>query len=157
MKRFEKKTEILNDLLNINRDCSATYRTYISEFRDRPDAQVVVQQLDGVCRDCIAELHMRVDPTYGDPADAVDLKGVIYRSWMQDDDVYFARRTPGVFTSCEQKINSIKKAYEQALKASEELSGDIRDLLYGQLKRVADAFDLINEYKSRVSVSSTLV
>lgn len=156
MERFGKKTEILNDLIHINRDCSVLYRSFIAETRDRPDEQVVMQRLDGVCRDCIAELHMRIDPTYGDPADAVDLKGVIYRSWMEEDDTRFARQEPGVVTHCEQKVKGIRKAYEQALKAGEELSGDIRDLLHGQLKRVADAFELINEYKNRISASATL-
>jgi uncharacterized protein (TIGR02284 family) len=147
MERFEKKTEILTDLLHINRECSDTCRTYISENRDRPEAHSVLDKVAGLCRDCIAELHMRIDPTYGDPADAVDLKGVIYRSWVHNDDVYFSRRTPEVFGSCEQKVRSIKIAYEQALNGNYELADDIRTLLNGQLGRVSAAVEFISECK----------
>ncbi|HEV7781277.1 MAG TPA: hypothetical protein VGO58_08415 [Chitinophagaceae bacterium] len=140
--------------MKINKECSDTCRSYITENRDRPEAHTVLRKVDGLCRDCIAELHMRVDPTYGDPADAVDLKGVIYRSWVHNDDVYFSRMTPEVVVSCEQKVRGIKVAYEQALNGNFDLADDIRTLLNGQLGRVAAAVDFINDCKKEMATYS---
>jgi uncharacterized protein (TIGR02284 family) len=151
MERFEKKTEVLTDLLHINRECSDSCRSYITENRDRPEAHTVLDKVAGLCRDCIAELHMRIDPTYGDPADAVDLKGVIYRSWVHNDDVYFSRRTPELVTSCEQKMRGIKTAYEQALNGNFELADDIRVLLNCQLGKVSATVDFINDCKKETA------
>lgn len=85
MERFEERTEILNDLLRINKDCSTVYERTLKDNWDSPVVCGLLKQLSGHCRDCILELHMRVDPTYGDPADAVTLKGRIYKSWVHSE------------------------------------------------------------------------
>jgi uncharacterized protein (TIGR02284 family) len=154
MERFEKKTEILTDLLHINKDCSETCRNYIVEYQDKPEEATVIERLVGLCRDCITELHLRIDPTYGDPADAIDLKGGIYRSWVQNDEVYFARRTPGIINSCEQKLRSIQMAYEQALNRGKDLNDEIRSMLDGQLRRVLAAAEYIQGRQQEATIST---
>lgn len=158
MQRFEKRTEILNDLLKINRDCTETCQKIIPEVTDKPMAYRLLEKMVSVCRDCIAELHMRVDPTYGDPADAVDLKGGIYRAWQHSSNqVLFPQRAPEILIRCEQEIKSIKRAYEQALQREYEFTEDTRELLRCHLKRLRDTTEFIGECKRRnISYATTL-
>lgn len=150
MERLGKKTEVLTDLMQINRECSETVRLYISEYSEQPETQQIAQRLARLCIDCITELRLRIDPTYGDPADAVTLKGMIYRSWVHNDDIYFSRATPELFHNCKQKARSIKHAYEKALKENlEELTEDICLMLRTHLDRVNATFDYINSYQTQ--------
>lgn len=156
MERFKKRTEILNDLLHINRDCTLSFQKLILEIADKPMSYRLLDKMVSVCRACTAELHMRVDPTYGDPADAVDLKGRIYQSWQEGGNARFTQRSPEVVICCERELKAIKRAYEAALQNENEFEDDTRELLHCHLMRLRDTSEFIGEYKKcKISYAAT--
>jgi len=83
MPHLEKKFEILVDLFQINKDCSTAYHRIVENNAAIRELKTLLFQLIDVERNCLLEIRRQVDPCFGDPASAAEIKGEIYREWQQ--------------------------------------------------------------------------
>jgi uncharacterized protein (TIGR02284 family) len=145
MPRAEKKCEILNDLLLINRDCSASYQRIIENSRQNKGMDPVLKTLVNIGRDCLLELRRQVDTTFGDPADAVEMKGEIYRTWQQRTGGGSPAMDNDIFDFCERRLNELENAYSRAIQYGSEFSEQVLEMLNMHVQRVRDSFAVVRQ------------
>src|SRR5690349_180088 len=138
MQRAEKKCEILNDLLLINRDCSVSYQRIIENSRYHPGIDPILKRLINIGRDCLLELRRQVDTTFGDPADAVEYRGDIYRAWLQSTDTGSPIMESDITAFCERRIKELNNAYTRAIQFGSEFSEQVLSMLNIHIERVRE-------------------
>ncbi len=148
MLRTEKKAEILSDLLRINKDCSTIYQGIIENHTSRVSKlSPFLQGLVNLERACMLELRRQVDTSYGDPADAVEIRGEIYLARQEGGGSKSPTREKELFAYCERRLKELHQAYDTALQFSNEFSDQVRMILQQQAVRVKESFDSIRKYR----------
>jgi hypothetical protein len=146
MPRSEKKCEILNDLLLINRDCSLSYQRLIESSRYHPVIDPILKQLLNVGRNCLLELRRQVDTTFGDPADAVESKGEIYRTWLQRTQHNSPLMESDIYAYCERRLKELNNAYSRAIQFGSEFSEQVLNMLNMHMEMLRDSFATVRRF-----------
>jgi len=132
----KKKTEVLGDLFKINQDCSAS----LSELMwQEPELSSILQKLLNIEQDHLLELRKEVDPSFGDPADAVERRGEVYLEWQRRNSTPLIKESE-TCSLCEKRMKDIIVAYNKAIQKSSELSEQLTRMLQSQAERLREAF-----------------
>jgi hypothetical protein len=154
----EKKTEILADLVRINKDCTSSLQQYIKEHPCSSKLVPLLQQLVNVERECLLELRKEVDTSFGDPANAVEHRGEIYQAWERRADNTPPSKEKEVCAFCERRIRELTLAYNRALQMTTALPENTVHMLRQHITRVKETFAMLlrvnKEYSDRTFVLS---
>jgi uncharacterized protein (TIGR02284 family) len=153
MARTEKKAEILADLFRINKDCSASYQHIIDRTRSQPVQRIspFLQRLISLERNCIYELRRQLDTAFGDPADAVDMRGEIYQGWQELKNAGTPMREYEICAFCERSLRAMNQAYDKALQFGADFSEQVRSMLTLHINRFQESFDSLKQFMSEKS------
>jgi hypothetical protein len=138
----EKKCEILADLFQINRDCTSDYRKMMQSFKTNPKVAPLLEQLVNTESNFLLEIRRQVDTYLGDPADAVQRRGEIYKAWegeVETRDTAGVSETPDnkeVFVFCQKRIKAVNHAYDRAMRYGIEFSDNVKEMLKDHLTRL---------------------
>jgi hypothetical protein len=143
MMTSQKRTEILSDLLRINKDCTRSLQLYIKDHPCSSRLVPLLQRLVNVERACLLELRKNVDTSYGDPANAVEIRGEIYDSWERTTEQTSANREKEICAFCERRIRELTRAYNKALQMTSELPEQTIKMLKQHIDRVKESFALV--------------
>jgi len=146
MPRAEKKCEILNDLFLINRDCSAFYQQIMERRRYHPGIDPILKRLINVGRDCLLELRRQVDTTFGDPADAVVVRGEIYQTWQERTNNGSPVMESDICAFCERRLRELNEAYARAIQFGSEFSEQVLAMLNMHIERLRESFATVRRY-----------
>jgi hypothetical protein len=147
MERGAKKSQILGDLFQINRDCTAAYTSMMDQCKANPAVGILLQELVDTESKFLLELRRQVDTFFGDPADKVDIKGEIYKVWQQGIDPVPAKEKD-IYVFCEKRLKAVNEAYDKALQLGGELSDNVKRMLNEHLEKMKNTFAGIRKYRS---------
>jgi uncharacterized protein (TIGR02284 family) len=144
----ENKCRVLGDLFRINKDCTHSYQRIMENSPTMPMVGTLLQRLVNTERNLLLELRSQVDISFGDPADAVEVHGDIYKTWQRGIDGGIPSREREILTFCERKMKALTQAYDSALQCSHEFPEQVKKMLGDHLKRIRDCFTSIKGYYS---------
>ncbi|MBC7916146.1 MAG: PA2169 family four-helix-bundle protein [Pyrinomonadaceae bacterium] len=139
METTELKTEILNDLVQINNDRVEGYDRAIKELKDG-DADLK-ELFSKMIAESI-EYKSQLVSAGGDPDNDTTNSGKIYRVWMDVKAVFTGHDRLAVLENCEFGEDAAQKAYKMALE-TENLPFDVQGLLTQQKQSLKVAHDKI--------------
>ncbi len=145
MKNYnEEITEVLNDLIRINRDRISGYET-AAENLDDADAtlKTLFYQLSDESQKLNEELSVEVRAFGGEPAESTTLSGKIYRTWMDIKDAFSADDAKTALDLCEYGEDAAQKAYAEAIDASRDFPESVQSLIRNQRTILKASHDLI--------------
>jgi uncharacterized protein (TIGR02284 family) len=139
--------EVLNDLIRINNDRIAGYEKAADEARDIDvDLRAIFKRMSEESRQYAAELTEEVIRNGGEPATGTTNSGKIYRVWMDVKVTFSGSNRQAILENCEFGEDAAQKAYESALR-SEDLVGDVRQLIANQKSSLRTSHDVIKKYR----------
>ncbi|WP_336516670.1 PA2169 family four-helix-bundle protein [Pollutibacter soli] len=150
MKQNEKTAEILNDLIQINNDRVAGYEKASKETGiGDGDLRTLFADLAADSRQYATELKKYVFAEGEKPTTDTTLRGKIYRAWMDVKATFSGKDRKSVLESCEFGEDAAQRAYEAALKDSDELSPEIASVVREQQRKLRNAHDNIKALRDR--------
>jgi len=139
METTEVKTEILNDLVQINNDRIEGYERAIKELKgEEPDLQELFSKMISES----VEYKSQLVSAGADPDNATTNSGKIYRIWMDLKAVFTGHDRQSVLENCEFGEDAAQKAYKMALE-EENLPFDTLGLLTQQKQALKMSHDRI--------------
>ncbi len=149
MNRFQNDIEIVHDLLLIQQDRVIAYET-ICRYNDQDEVICrFLRKIAVQCRNSFLELRRHIDLSYGDPADRVEIKGEIYRDWPGVKQFLPCSQCHEIIHACEWNEIRAAIAYQKALTSGENLSRELKQIIYNQLKEIRESFRFIHECKEK--------
>lgn len=146
MHTTELKTEILNDLVQINNDRIEGYRRALDELKDG-DADL--KELFTSMINESTEYKSQLVSAGANPDNDTTNSGKIYRVWMDVKAMFTGHDRKTVLENCEFGEDAAQKAYDTAL-SSDDLQSDVRALLSAQkqsLKASHDKIKLLRDFQ----------
>lgn len=140
-----KKTEAVNDLIEINNDRIAGYEKAANQASDE-DLRTLFNNMAMQSRRFGNELKQSVASLGAAPAEGTTAKGKIYRTWMDVKATFTGDSRKSVLSSCEFGEDAAQHAYDTVLK-EEEITGDIRKLIEKQKSALLEAHDKIKNLR----------
>ena len=140
-----KKTEAVNDLIEINNDRIAGYEKAANQASDE-DLRSLFNNMAMQSRRFTNELKQSVATLGATPAEGTTTKGKIYRTWMDVKATFTGDSRKSVLSSCEFGEDAAQHAYETVLK-EEEITGDIRRTIENQKNSLREAHDKIKNLR----------
>lgn len=139
METTEIRTEILNDLVQINNDRIEGYQRAIKELKDE-DADLK-SLFSGMINES-TEYKSQLVSAGANPDNDTTHSGKIYRVWMDVKAVFTGHDRKTVLENCEFGEDAAQKAYNSALEEA-NLTSDVRALLSQQKSALKAAHDRI--------------
>lgn len=133
------RTEILNDLVQINNDRIKGYERAINELKDR-DADL--KELFSNMISESQQYRSQLVSAGARPDNDTTNSGKIYRAWMDVKAVFTGNDRETVLSNCEFGEDAAQKAYNTALD-EENLPSDVRSLLSQQKQALKASHDRI--------------
>ncbi len=155
MKNYnEEITEVLNDLIRINRDRISGYET-AAENLEEGDAvlKTLFYQLSDESQKLNEELSSEVRAFGGEPAESTTLSGKIYRTWMDIRDAFSADDAQTALDSCEYGEDAAQKAYTDAIEASRDFPESVQSIIRNQRSILKASHDLIRNKRDEYRVA----
>jgi uncharacterized protein (TIGR02284 family) len=150
MARNENVREVLNDLIKINHDRIEGYERAVEDTRDKDtDLQAIFHRMADESKQYASELESEIQKRGGEPADDTTVSGKIYRVWMDLKSAVTGKARKSILESCEYGEDAAQKAYEEALKADEDLPADVRQLIVNQKAALKTSHDTIKRYRDK--------
>jgi uncharacterized protein (TIGR02284 family) len=144
MKTIDKKTtKAIRSLIVINNDRVEGYKEAAKLSKD---ADLITlfngysSQSDGFRKELESVL---ADQEEAPDRDDTKISGKIYRRWMDVKDNAAGNNRKAVLSSCEFGEDAAKKEYESVLKDSDEIAGEVLDLINRQFSEIKKAHDKI--------------
>lgn len=134
-----EKTEVLNDLVQINNDRIEGYERAIKELRDS-DADL--KELFSSMISESTQYKSQLVSAGARPDNDTTNSGKIYRAWMDVKAVFTGYDRKTVLSNCEFGEDAAQKAYNTALE-EENLPSDVRTLLSQQKQALKASHDRI--------------
>lgn len=144
--------EIINDLIKINNDRIAGYKTALDLAQS-----IHIDNLSGIfskyilqSEQFISELIPYVALEGEKPTDSTMLSGKLFRLWMNIKVTVAGDDRKSLLESCEKGEDAFKETYKKILEEdSEFLSIHVKTLIEGQLNRQLVAHDEIKALRDR--------
>jgi uncharacterized protein (TIGR02284 family) len=137
----EKTVETLNDLIIINNDRLEGYQKAMDQTDDL-DLKALFTMLSMQSKVNNVSLRSLVPAGEETPdRDETRLSGKFYRAWMDVKNALSSNDRKNVLSSCEKGEDVAKKAYENALADSDELSPDAVATIQKQYDEILEAHD----------------
>ncbi len=146
MTQNEKTAEVLNDLIEINNDRVAGYEKASKETGiGDGDLRSLFSEMASASQEYAMELNKYVFAEGEKAAKSTDttLRGKIYRGWMDVKATFSGNDRKSVLESCEFGEDAAQRAYESALKSSDELSSEAVSVIREQQRKLRTAHDKI--------------
>lgn len=149
MNTDDKALEILNELIETNRDGEEGFRTAADGVADpqikRLFAIYAVQRADFA-----AELAAEVRRLGGSPDRRGSMAGSLHRGWINVRSAVSGGSAPAVLAEAERGEDATKTAYERALSEA-ALPADLRTIVERQLASVLQAHDRVRGLRDRAA------
>ncbi len=129
MPHLQKKTELLYDLLQIHKDCTARCLELMEENSVQSEEFKIAQQLSRLGDGCLFELRHHANTLPNGPAEAVAIEGEVYKTWRS----MVSNTVP---SCCEKYIKAISNCYVNALVKCTDLPTEIKLVLLHQSKQI---------------------
>jgi len=144
MKDNKEITEVLNDLIRINRDRIAGYEKAVENLEEGDTVlRTLFYQLSDESQNMQEELSEEVIALGGEPAEDTTMSGKIYRAWMDIKDAFSADDAKSALEACEYGEDAAQKAYAEALDDSTGFPPAIVALISDQKDLLKISHDLI--------------
>jgi uncharacterized protein (TIGR02284 family) len=140
-----KRTEAINDLIEINNDRIEGYEKAAKEAREN-DLKTLFGEMAMQSRRFVGELRERVNAEGGTPAEGSTTKGKIYRTWMDVKATFTGDSRKAVLSSCEFGEDAAQHAYNSVLK-DDDITGDLRQVIETQKSSLRQAHDRIKSLR----------
>ena len=140
-----KKSEAVNDLIEINNDRIAGYEKAANQASDE-DLRSLFNNMAMQSRRFVNELKQSVIALGEEPAEGSTTKGKIYRTWMDVKATFTGDSRKSVLASCEFGEDAAQHAYNTVLK-DEEITGNIRTIIEKQKSSLLEAHDKIKSLR----------
>ncbi len=140
-----KRTEAVNDLIEINNDRIAGYEKAANQASDE-DLRTLFSNMAMQSRRFAGELRDRVQVIGGSPAEGSTAKGKVYRTWMDLKAAITGDNRKSILSSCEFGEDAAQHAYDSVLK-EEEIQGDLRLTIENQKKSLRESHDRIKNLR----------
>lgn len=148
MKTNEKTAEILNDLVQINRDRIEGYERAAKETEAKDaDLRALFNDMASESREYVNELSRYVQARGEDPAEGTTLSGKIYRVWMDVKATFSGKDRKAILASCEFGEDAAQRAYDAALSTDEDLPADVRQVIVEQKAKLRKSHDRIKQLR----------
>jgi len=148
MARNENTNEVLNDLIKINHDRTEGYERAVEDTQDKDsDLQSMFNSMADESKKYASELESQVRRSGGEPSDDTTVSGKIYRVWMDLKSTVTGKSRKSILESCEYGEDAAQKAYQEALKAADDLPADVRQLIVNQKAALKTSHDTIKRYR----------
>jgi uncharacterized protein (TIGR02284 family) len=144
MKTIDKKsTKAVRALIVINNDRIKGYADAADHANDS-DLKTLFMEYSKQSEQFRMELEKLLDDSQDAPApDSTKVSGKIYRGWMEIKDNLAANNRKAVLASCEFGEDAAKKAYEDVLNDTEDLSNEVFEVVNRQSGEIWKAHDKI--------------
>lgn len=133
----------LNELIEINNDRIAGYKTAIAETKDS-DLRLTFTQLMATSEKNLSELIEAVYNLGGTPEESTTVAGKIYRVWMDAKAALTGEDRHQILSSCEYGEDVALRTYEHVLdKHNDELSAQHLELVRAQRAKMQQDHDKV--------------
>lgn len=141
-------TEILNDLVEINRDRIKGYQK-ASEDIEKYDAdlKLVFSEMAEQSRDNVDDLNEAIASHGGEIDNDSSVSGAIHRAWIDVKAMFTGKDRTAILESCEFGEDAIQKAYDSALASDAEIDAETRQLITEQKSSLRTSHDAIKKYR----------
>jgi uncharacterized protein (TIGR02284 family) len=148
METTEIKTEVLNDLIQINNDRINGYEKAIKELtpEDEDLKGLFISMIDE-SHQCKMELATEVAADGADIETGTTGSGKIYRAWMDLKAVFTGHDRKSILENCHFGEDAAQKAYLSALE-EEGLPEYIREIISGQQALLKTSHDRIKALRN---------
>lgn len=150
MKDNKEIIMVLNDLIKINVDRITGYEKAI---KDLDNSEVMLKTLFAqVSEDSVdikSQLSEQVIALGGEPASERTLPGAIYQAWMDVKATFSGHDTGSTLEACEFGEDAAQKAYQAALKASDDFPADLKHMISSQKNLLKMSHDLIRNQRDQ--------
>ena len=148
MQNNSRVAEILNDLIQINRDRVEGYEKAIKELeKGDTDLQALFREYAQQSRTFVSELTAEVSKTGEKTATDTTVSGKIYRAWMDVKATFTRDDRKSTLESCEYGEDAAQKAYKEALSISSALPADVAAIVSRQQTQLRKAHDNIKQQR----------
>lgn len=143
MENVTAKSDVLNDLIQINNDRIAGYEKAIEELDGtNTDLAALFQDMIAESRQCVVELADQVRME-GEPVEtSTTASGKIYRAWMDVKALFGGNDRKTILSNCEGGEDAAQRAYESA-EAVEDLPPATKILISKQRQQLKVSHDRI--------------
>ncbi|MBC7851566.1 MAG: PA2169 family four-helix-bundle protein [Chitinophagaceae bacterium] len=153
MQNNSNVTEILNDLIRINRDRVEGYEKAIDELeKGDTDLKALFQQYAQQSGGYITELTAEVTKLGEKAASDTTVSGKVYRVWMDLKATFTRDERTSTLESCEYGEDAAQKAYKEALGKSAELPSQVANLITRQQANLRSAHDTVKRQRDMHTV-----
>jgi len=141
-------TEILNDLVEINRDRIKGYEKASQDIEKYDaDLKLVFSEMADQSRDNVDDLNEKIAKHGGDIDNDSSVSGAIHRAWIDVKALFTGKDRTAILESCEFGEDAIQKAYDSALSSDAEIDADCRQLITKQKSSLKTSHDAIKKYR----------
>jgi len=148
MKKNEKVTEVLNDLIRINHDRVEGYERAAKETRaEDTDLRTLFTEMANESRNYASELSRCVISHGENPAEGATAPGKIYRAWMDVKAAFTGKDRKAILSSCEFGEDAAQRAYDAALASEAEMPTDIRQMIVDEKNKLRQSHDKIKSMR----------
>ncbi len=141
-------TDVLNDLIRINRDRSAGYHKAGQDLKATDiDLKTVFTNLANASDQNANALAAEVQRLGGEVAGDTTQSGKLYRVWMDIRSGISAHDRRSIVALCEFGEDSALKAYKLALESDAMMPEEIRSLIVEQKSALQHAHDTVKRYR----------
>lgn len=147
MQNTNELTNVLNNLIQTNRDRIEGYRTAQDDIQEIDiDLHALFGQKIGQSEDFISELADIVMKHGGTPKTDSTMMGKMYRQWMDFKATLTREDRESVLNSCSFGERAAIEEYDDTLSSSTEIPSDIRQVIMNQRDKIQSSFDTIEKY-----------
>ena len=144
----EKKIDIINDLIRINKDRIDGYKKAMNESKDEnEDLKMLFEGYVAESRQFVQQLSAEVKRLGGKPATDTTSSGKIYRVWMDLKVAVSGDDRKAILASCEYGEDAAQKAYDTALHSDVEFDQPLHMLIVRQQTSLKEGHDEVKRLR----------
>ena len=149
MSQPEKNAALLNDLLAIQHERIATYQTFMKYPLTDDSVYSLFRCMADRSRNLLFELRSNISSDCIDPADRVEKKGEIGKTWPGMK--YFTpdSSVADIFSCCEYNEWITMMTYRHALEVNEDDCPELRSLIVNQFDRMKESYEIVHAQKEK--------
>lgn len=147
MRESNDLVNVMNDLIQINRDRIQGYKTAKEDIKDiDADLHTLFGQKISQSEDFLRDLEPIVTKHGGEPETGVNTSGKLFRSWMDFKASLTGQDRQAVLNSCEFGEKAALDEYEDALETSADIPADVRQMIMDQKDKIQSSLNSIQNY-----------
>jgi uncharacterized protein (TIGR02284 family) len=155
MSHLDKNVEILNDLLAIQHERVAAYQAFMKYPVSDESVYKLFKTIADRSRNLLFELRSHMSSSCSDPADRVEIRGEVCRSWPGIRFFKPDSTAADIFNCCEYNEWLTAMTYQHALEATQEKCPELQELLLKQFNRMKESFRMVHAEKERPAQPAT--